>query len=323
MSHRIAILGAGVHGARYAKHVSEDVPGLELAAVCRRDAAAAADLAARWGCRAATDAHALLEDAGVDAVIIATPPSSHAPLALAALRAGRPVLLEKPMAGTLEEARALQAAAAAPGAPPLFLAQTLRWNPVLRRVQELWPSLGRVRYVRASQRLEPTALAWQQDPARTVGGSILLTGVHLIDTVRFLSGREFMQVDCRAERHANPAVEDFFHAAARLDDGAHVSLEVSKFGRFRGCLLEAVGDEGQVWAEYYRGGIRINRGAEVTEEDVSAAAPTLPAVLAVWRDVLDGAAPPPVDVAEGLRNQAVIHACYASVRTGGPVAVPA
>lgn len=322
MSHRIAVIGAGVHGARYAKHIREDVPGLELAAVCRRDAAAARALAERWGCRAETDAGALLAAPDIDAVVIATPPSTHAPLAAAALRAGRPVLLEKPMAGTLAEARDLAALAAAPGAPPLLLAQTLRWNPVLQRVRELWAGLGRVRYVRASQRLEPTDLAWQRDPAQTVGGSVLLTGVHLIDTVRFLTGLEFAQVDCRLERHANPAVEDFFHAAARLDDGAHVSLEVSKFGRCRGCLLEAVGDEGQVWAEYYRGGLRINRGAEVVEQDVSAATPTLPAVLAAWRDVLDGASSLPVTAADGLRIQAVVHACYESAARGGPCDVP-
>lgn len=323
MDLRVGILGAGVHGARYARHVVEDVPGLELVAVCRRDAAAAAALADRWGCAAETDAAALLDRPGLDGVIIATPPSSHVPLALAARERGLGVLLEKPMAGTLAEARALAGHAAPPGTPPLLLAQTLRWNPVLRRVKELWPTLGRVRYVRVSQRLEPTTLAWQRDPAQTVGGSVLLTGVHLIDTVRFLSGGEIVRVDCRTERHANPVVEDFFHAVGRLDDGAHVSLEVSKFGRFRGCLLEAVGDEGQVWAEYYRGGVRVNRGGEVVAEDLSAAAPTLPAVLAAWREVLGGEAPPPVDAADGVRIQAVVHACYESAARGAPADVPA
>jgi len=321
MSLRIAVIGAGVHGERYARHIAEDVDGLELVAVCRRDRTACQAMAARWSVEPVTDATALIASGTIDAVVIATPPSSHFPLAKAALEAGLAVLLEKPMTGTLAEAQQLEAIERRCDAPPLMLAQTLRWNPVLARVREILPSLGAIRYMRISQRLEPTSLPWQQDPAQTVGGSVLLTGVHLIDTLRFLSGEEFHMVDCRLEQFRNPAVEDFFHAHARLTDGAHASLEVSKFGRARGCLIEAVGDEGQVVAEYYSGGIRVNRGSETAVEDLNAAVPTLPAMLTDWRNAVLNKTTPPVVITDGVKIMEVVAACYKSARSGQPMVV--
>ncbi len=321
MGMRTAIIGAGVHGSRYARHIVEDVEGLDLVAVCRRDLEACRTVAAKWDANAFTDAEELINSGDLDAVVIATPPSSHFSLASAALKVGLAVLIEKPMTGSLDDARRLADIATLPDSPPLMLAQTLRWNPVLKRVREILPSLGTIRYLRISQRLEPTTLAWQKDTAQSVGGSILLTGVHLIDTLRFLTGEEFTEVDCRLERHHNPAVEDFFHAHARLSGGAHASLEVSKFGRFRGCMVEAVGDDGQVWAEYYKGGIRVNRGGETITEDISAAVPTLPDVLCAWRDAILKNATPPVTVTDGVRIMEVVTVCYESAQVGRPLPV--
>ena len=321
MGIRTAIIGAGVHGSRYARHIVEDVDGLNLVAVCRRDLEACQKVADKWNAKAFSDAQELIHSGNIDAVVIATPPSSHFSLACAALKAGLAVLLEKPMTGNIDEAQKLAAIAALPDSPPLMLAQTLRWNPVLKRVREILPSLGTIRYWRISQRLEPTVLPWQQDSKQSVGGSILLTGVHLIDTLRFLTGEEFTEVDCRLERYRNPAVEDFFHAHARLSGGSHVSMEVSKFGRFRGCLIEAVGDEGQIWAEYYKGGIRVNRGGKTTTEDISAAIPTLPEVLSAWRDSIRNKATPPVTVTDGVHIMKVIAVCYESAQAGRPITV--
>ena len=82
---------------------------------------------------------------------------------------------------------------------------------------------------------------------------MLLTGVHLFDTVRWLTGAEFVTVDSRQAQLLNPAVEDFFLARAELSDGCWVSLEVSKYTQSRACWLEAVGEEAQLLADYQRG----------------------------------------------------------------------
>ena len=92
------IIGAGdvcevKSGPGFAK-----APGSSLAAIMKRDAAAAEDFARRHGAdRWYTDARALIEDPKVDAVYVATPPHLHGRFAVEAMRAGKPVLVEKPM----------------------------------------------------------------------------------------------------------------------------------------------------------------------------------------------------------------------------------
>lgn len=311
MTFRIGVIGAGGHGTRYLRHAANDVEGMGAAALCRRDAGQAAALADELGVTAHTDPSALIADPAVDGVVVCTPPSSHFDLAAAVLAAGKPLLLEKPMTGTLEEARRLETLDRT-ASPPLMLAQSLRWNPVIRKVRDLWPQLGRVHLVRAAQRLEPTTLAWQRNIEETVGGSVLLTGVHIFDTVRFLTGREFIEIDSRQRQILNPAVEDLFLARGRLDDGCLVDMEVSKYTRSRACWLEAVGEDAQLWADYLRGGIVIRSGREERHYDVSAAVPTLPPLLADWlRSVRDGSRPP-VDAADGVATLRIVEACYRS-----------
>jgi len=319
MTLRIGVVGAGTHGARYLRHARDDVDGLAPVALCRRDREAGQALARALGCRWYGAARELIEAPDVDAVVIATPPATHFPHAAAALAAGKPVLLEKPMTGTLAEARMLARLAAQPGAPPLMVAQTLRWNPVLRRAKEIWPELGPVHLIRLAQRLEPTQLAWQRNPDETVGGSVLLTGVHIFDLARWLSGEEFATVASRQRRVLNPVVEDLFLAHAETTAGTWVSLEVSKYTRSRAAWLEAVGERGQLQADYLAGGLCWRRRGEETVEAVAARVPTLPAVLAAWRDAIVGGTRVPVTVTDGLRTLEVTEACYRSATAGGSV----
>ncbi len=322
MEINVGVIGAGTHGARYVRHLAQgDAPGLRPVLLCRRDEAAGRALQERFGVPWVGDAEALIDDAAVGAVVIATPPSSHFALARRALAAGKPVLLEKPMTGTLAEARELAALAGAPGAATLMVAQTLRWNPVLMRARARWPELGPVHLVRLSQRLAPTTLAWQREAAMTVGGSVLLTGVHLFDLVRWLTGREVVRVDSRQRQVLNPVVEDLFLARAELDDGCWATFEVSKYTQSRACWLEAIGEHGQLTADYQEGSLLWRRGAEEVLEQHDAAAPTLPAALAAWRDAIAAGASPPVTVRDGLATLAVVDACYRSARAGAEVVV--
>ncbi len=321
MTFRIGVIGAGTHGARYLRHAVRDVPGVAVAALCRRNADAGRDLARELGCRHHRDPADLVADPDVDGVVVCTPPSSHHALGTLVLDAGLPLLMEKPLTGTLDEARDLARRDAAADAPDLMVAQTLRWNPVLRRVRELWPRLGRVHHVRLAQRLAPTDLSWQRDPAVTVGGSVLLTGVHLFDLVRWLTGAEFVTIDARQAKVLNPAVEDFFLARGALTDGTWASLEVSKYTRSRAAWLEVVGEAGQLQADYLGGGIILRVDGEEERLDVDASSPTLPLVLTAWASAARDGAPPPVTVADGLATLVVADACYRSAALGAEVEV--
>jgi predicted dehydrogenase len=318
MTFRIGVIGAGAHGTRYVRHALNDVPGMTVSALCRRSENEGQQLAAEFGCRYHRETEHLIADPAVDGVVVCTPPSTHFTLARSVLAAGKPLLLEKPMTGTLAEAEELaRLDGAAPC--PLMLAQALRWNPVVLKVKELLPRIGKVHLVRLAQRLAPTTLAWQRNLSETVGGSVLLTGVHIFDLARFLTGSEFTTVDSRQSRILNPVVEDFFLARATLADGCQVSLEVSKYTRSRACWLEMVGEEGQIQADYLDGGCILRTGANEDRFDVSAAAPTLPPLLADWLSAATGHGTPPVTVQDGLATLRVVDACYQSQVTGGEI----
>jgi len=318
MVFRLGVIGAGTHGSRYLRHAARDVPGMTATALCRRNETEGRALAAELGCRYYRKTADLIADSTVDGVLVCTPPASHFQLARDVMKAGKPLLLEKPLTGTLEQAEQLARLDADSGTP-LMLAQTLRWNPVIRKAKELLPRLGQVHLVRMAQRLAPTDLAWQRNLSETVGGSVLLTGVHLFDTVRFLTGREFREVDSRQDRILNPVVEDFFLARAILDDGCAVSLEVSKYTHSRAAWLEIVGEEGQLWADYLAGGIVLRRGGDEERFEITAQVPTLPLVLRDWLECIENDETPPVTVQDGLATLRVVEACYRSAELETPV----
>jgi len=101
----VAVLGAGRMGRIHAENVAASARA-RLVAVADPVSPAAETLAARLGADASTDAQAVIRRADVDAVVICTPSDTHVPLILAAARAGKAVLCEKPLAVDAEEARA-------------------------------------------------------------------------------------------------------------------------------------------------------------------------------------------------------------------------
>lgn len=98
LSIRIAVIGAGVMGADHARIVAGDLPGAVLQVVCDRDAARARAVAEGLAAAdVAGDPEAVIARGDVDAVIVASPDATHAPLSLACIAAGKPVLCEKPL----------------------------------------------------------------------------------------------------------------------------------------------------------------------------------------------------------------------------------
>src|SRR5690349_7565917 len=101
----VGIIGAGKHGERYLRHVVADVPELRLVALARRDRARGEAQARTYGCRFHADPEQLIADPDVDAVVLVVPPTLNAELASSAVRAGKHLLIEKPLATTLADCR--------------------------------------------------------------------------------------------------------------------------------------------------------------------------------------------------------------------------
>lgn len=166
-------------------------PRSQLVHVMRRNAELAQDYATRHGVpRWSSDAAAVLDDPEVDAIYIATPTASHADLAIAAARAGKHVLVEKPMAMSVAECDAMIEAAEAAGVR-LWVAYYRRALPRFERVRQLIHdgAIGTSRavtWIVRQQRHELTG--WRWDSSLGLGGEFFDAGCHGLDFLDHLFG---------------------------------------------------------------------------------------------------------------------------------------
>src|SRR5262245_57410590 len=99
MTIRVGVIGAGVMGTDHARIIAGDVPGAVLQTVCDADGARAKAVGKETGAAdVLTDPLAVISSPKIDAVLIASPDATHAPLTIACIEAGKPVLCEKPLA---------------------------------------------------------------------------------------------------------------------------------------------------------------------------------------------------------------------------------
>jgi len=169
----------------------------ELTAVMRRDGAKARDYAQRHGVRRwYDDAQKLIDDPDVDAVYVATPPSTHKQYALAAIAARKPVYVEKPMAMNAQECAEIVRAGEAANVP-VFVAYYRRRLPRFLKVQELLRenAIGSPRGVNVLVHAPHDArygdaerLPWHVRPEISGGGLFVDIGCHTLDLLDFLLG---------------------------------------------------------------------------------------------------------------------------------------
>ncbi|TMA57504.1 MAG: Gfo/Idh/MocA family oxidoreductase [Deltaproteobacteria bacterium] len=294
----VGLVGAGKHGQRYLTHLHTDVPELVLAALCRRDASRGRDDAARLGCRFHADWRALVADPAVEAVIAVVPPILHPALVAAVAAAGKPLLIEKPLAIT--------------GAAAV----------VVRAIRARLPELGALHAVVLNQRFEPSPLGWLDDPSMSGGGILLHTGVHSFDLVRLLTGCEVTEVFCRTARVRTVRTEDNFAAVLRLSGSdTVVTVNGCRATRGRSGMVDVAGDEGQLVGDHQLGFAHLVRGLERTPLPLDEPVPTVREVLRAFaRLVLDGERPPATPE-DGARAVLIAEACHRSAESGGPVAV--
>lgn len=187
---RVALLGSGYIQEFHARAVHEH-PSAELVAVANWREQSANALAERYAIpRVTTDWNEIVEATDVDAAVVATPNALHAPQSVALLRAGKHVIVEKPMATSVTECDEMIDASRASGAL-LMVAHCWRFRDEVRAMRERVASgeLGEVVKTRgygAHATWGPEG--WFVDPALAGGGALVDMGVHAIDTARFLLG---------------------------------------------------------------------------------------------------------------------------------------
>lgn len=180
---RVGVVGVGVMGSNHAR-VFSGLPGTELVAVADPDAKQADFVAKTLGCAAVADIDALL-DLGLDAVTIAAPTHLHRDVALAAIARGTHVLVEKPIASTVQEGNEIIEAAQRAGVT-LMIGHVERFNPAVEAVKEA---------IRNEDILSIAITRVGPFPPRMSNvGVVIDLAVHDIDLIRWFTDSDIVEV---------------------------------------------------------------------------------------------------------------------------------
>jgi len=209
-----------------------------------------------------TDPNELVGDPEVNAVYIATPPSSHATFALMAMRAGKPVYIEKPLAASYEDCVRINRVSEQTGVP-CFVAYYRRYLPYFRRVKEIVNSgvLGRIANVQIRFSVPPrdldralgNALPWRLQPDVAGGGYFYDLAPHQLDLIQNLFGVITRAHGYCANRAQLYKVEDTVSAVFEFDSGVVGSGSWCFIGHqsAKEDRIEVIGDGGRLSFSVY------------------------------------------------------------------------
>jgi predicted dehydrogenase len=206
-----------------------EVEGSSVVAVMSRTAEKARSYARRHGvARWYTDAQELIDDPEVNAVYVATPPSSHATFAIMAMRAGKPVYVEKPLASTYEDCARVNRVSEQTGVP-CFVAYYRRYLPYFQRVKEIVEqgTIGKVQNVqvrfawppRELDYSDPGQLPWRLKPEIAGGGYFYDLAPHQLDLLQWIFGVIIEANGICANRGGLYTAEDSVSAVFQFENG--------------------------------------------------------------------------------------------------------
>lgn len=306
---KIGVIGAGsiseFHFASYDKH--DDV---ELLAVCDLNEQRAKDKAETYGAdKHFTDYNKLLALPEIDAVSICTWNNTHAEIAIAALNAGKHVLVEKPLCKTVDEAYKIEEATKENNSNVLQVGFVRRHGTNAKVLQKFVDSgdLGDIYYAKASYtRALGNPGGWFADKERSGGGPLIDLGVHVIDlawylmgkpSVKSVSGNTYNRLGNRSHIEnksfykaadydpAQNSVEDMANAIIRFENGASIMIDAS-------YTLHAKKASGELAVFGEKGGAEIDPRLHITTEKHNT-------ILNVTPDI-DGAS---FDMGDGFKNE--------------------
>lgn len=334
---RLAIVGAGWTGRRQAEAVEELSSDLETTVVMDTDGEAASRVAHEFGIPNATSHFdAVLSDPTVDAVSICTPHAMHREQAIAAARAGKHVLVTKPIALRVDDARDMIQEARTAGVT-LYVHEEEVYTPQATWLHDVVKNRTHVGdVVAASFRFGfrsdvfryPGRREWLTRPEMGGTGTWMLHGIHSMAKLRHVFG-EAESVYLR-EHHApdfaTPEIEGTVSGIVRFRSGICVSVlhtcESQLRGPFEGVTLYGSAGVVHAGADGYRVEVFSKGGANVehaTYPDLGATSHAL--VMRAFVECVAGDTTGPTSAASEARSLAVVEAGYESIRSGEVVAV--
>jgi predicted dehydrogenase len=324
----VGLAGLGSMGRNHLRILS-GLTDIRLAAVADPVAETLAEATARTGAQGFAEPLAMIAEAELDAIVIAAPTTAHVPLALAAIERGVAVLVEKPLAATIEEAAQIVAAARRHGVP-VQVGHVERFNPAVlelgRLIGEGWLSSV---YSIASRRAGPF-------PARIrdVGVTIDLA-THDVDILSWIAGERPSRVYAETAQRIHAEHEDLLFGLLHFPSGATGMLDVNWLTPAKRRQLLVVGEEGMFELDYLTQRLTFTRATdttnprliggyaptfegEVADLPVASAEPLAAELDAFLRVVREGGRPI-VDAEDGLWAVAVATSLLSSASTGAAV----
>jgi len=245
----VGVIGTGAIGTDHVRRLTSRVAGARVTAVFDVDTARAVTVAAIAGAATRREAHDVIDDPAVDAVVIASPGDTHADLALACVAAGKPVLCEKPLATTSAAALKVVEAEVAYGRRLVQVGFMRRYDDGYRQVRKVLVA-GRI-----GQPLLVHCVHRNVSVPPTFTGDMSLTDslVHEVDACRWLLGQEIVAatvVDVPRSPLASPELRDPRFVLLETERGIVIDAEIfvnARYGYDVRC--EVVGTTGAVALE--------------------------------------------------------------------------
>ena len=253
MTIRIAVIGAGIMGSDHARIFAEDLPGAAIQVVCDASAPRARALADAVGAAdVMSDAEAAIARTDVDAVVIASPDFTHAPLSLACIRAGKRALCEKPLSQSVAECLSVMQAEQAAGQRHIQLGFMRRFDQSYAEMKAALDkgTLGRALMMHNFHRNVET-------PSADFTGAMAITNSapHEFDVVRFVLGTEYAAISAFQPKRSDALVAPVF-MVLETTDGQLVNIEINNNAAYgydvRGELVGEAGSISMNAATYSR-----------------------------------------------------------------------
>ena len=244
MTTRIAVIGAGSMGTDHARIVAEELPGASLQVVCDMDEARARSVAEAHGAAdVANDPEAVIARGDVDAVIVASPDFTHAPLSMACIKAGKKVLCEKPLSQSSAECLQVMAAEQAAGEKFVQLGFMRRYDQSYVEMKQALVdgTLGRALMMHNFHRNVET-------PAADFTGAMAITNSapHEFDVVRHVLGCEYTAISASQPRRSDARVAPVV-MVLETTDGQLVTIEINNNAAYGyDVRAELVGEQGSI-----------------------------------------------------------------------------
>jgi predicted dehydrogenase len=323
----VAVVGCGGVGRHHLKALRR-CPRAKVVAVVDVDADLARAAAASSGARWTTSFADVVQWPDVHAVDLCTPNVTHADLAVEAARAGKHLLIEKPIATSVPDAGRIVDACRREGVT-LMAAHTHRFYAYMRAIRAALDAgeIGRPVYFRmlaGGGFWDSDWRAWQLDPAVS-GGHVLHNGVHLMDLANHVLGARPVWVYAQGHKQTSAHLDifDYFHVLIGYEGGATAACEMSRSATprtlgYRSMLV--LGDRGQIHMDWddEQQLLLTEHGAELFGGGVQEG---FDVMVDAWiGSVLDGGAPP-VDGDAGRLAVAMAVAAERSLADGCVVAL--